>query len=190
MNITKQKTEAMVFMGGSGSISVSVTGRTMPVRQNLKYLGIVFDSRWCFREHFRLLHLRAKKMAVALSRLMLNLGGPSEQRRLYASIVHSVLMYRTLIWACLVIADRGLCERVGKLQRRIALRVIADYRTISHNATVILSGIVAFREVALQCRRMYISVRVLKEQAESRGFTARARHALRTRERAFSVVGW
>jgi len=66
-------------------------------------------------------------------RLMPNLGGPGgRRRRLYAGVVHSVMMYDAPVWAREVVKNRKIGERMWAVQRRIALRVmISAYRTVS-----------------------------------------------------------
>lgn len=60
----------------------------------MKYLGLTLDSRWTFREHFRRLLSKARKMEAAISRLTANIGGPGERRRkIYASVVMLVIQY-------------------------------------------------------------------------------------------------
>ena len=60
----------------------------------MKYLGLVLDSRWFFREHFHRLFPKALKMAAALGRLMTNTGGPEECRRR----VYATCYVRCLVW--------------------------------------------------------------------------------------------
>lgn len=60
----------------------------------MKYLGVILDSFWNFREHFGYVGTKALKVTRALSRFMPNLRGPGERKRhLYASVITSVMMY-------------------------------------------------------------------------------------------------
>ncbi|XP_061729130.1 uncharacterized protein LOC133534051 [Cydia pomonella] len=53
----------------------------------MKYLGLVLDSRWNFREHFVRLTPRLMAASAALKRLMPNIGGPElASRRLYMGV--------------------------------------------------------------------------------------------------------
>ncbi|XP_018362901.1 PREDICTED: uncharacterized protein LOC108761062 [Trachymyrmex cornetzi] len=96
-------------------------------------------------------------MARALARITANIGGPGERRRkMYATVVMSVILYGAPIWAQTVARDREIIGRVRKLQRQLALRVIRGYRTISHDAAAILSGMVPFDLAANRIRRSYL----------------------------------
>lgn len=73
--------------------------------------------------------------------LMPNLRGPSERkRRLYAKVVHSVIMYGAPVWAKTVARDKKTSGDVHRVQRRLALRIISAYRTVSHEAAEILES--------------------------------------------------
>ncbi|XP_018377963.1 PREDICTED: uncharacterized protein LOC108770756 [Trachymyrmex cornetzi] len=96
-------------------------------------------------------------MAGALARITANIGGPGERRRrMYATVVMSVLLYGAPIWAQTVAGDRGILNGVRKLQRQLALRTIRGYRTISHDAAAILAGMVPFDLAANRIKRSYI----------------------------------
>lgn len=49
-----------------------------------------------------------------------------------ASVILSIVRYGAAIWADALAKDRRLREDVGYLMRRVALRVISAYRTMSH----------------------------------------------------------
>ncbi|XP_018364346.1 PREDICTED: uncharacterized protein LOC108762041 [Trachymyrmex cornetzi] len=96
-------------------------------------------------------------MAGALARITANIGGPGERRRrMYATVVMSVVLYGAPIWAQTVARNRDIIGSVRKLQRQLALRTIRGYRTISHDAAAILSGMVPFDLAADRIRRSYI----------------------------------
>jgi len=119
-----------------------VDGVLVPIGSSVRYLGLVLDAGWTFRGHFDRLLARADGMVAALGRLMPNIGGPSgRRRRLYASIVQSVIMYGAPVWALDIGRNRRLRERLAAVQRRVALRVISAYRTVSRDAAAILAGL-------------------------------------------------
>lgn len=76
-------------------------GRTyVQVKDSMKYLGVFVDRSWSFKDHFLYLEKKVAGVTRALSRLMPNLRGPGEQkRRLYASVVTSVMMYTAPVWS-------------------------------------------------------------------------------------------
>lgn len=58
--------------------SEGATTEFLEVEPMLRYLGLILESRWNFREHFSRLALRLMSAATGLRRLMPNLGGAKE----------------------------------------------------------------------------------------------------------------
>ncbi|XP_018357366.1 PREDICTED: uncharacterized protein LOC108757451 [Trachymyrmex cornetzi] len=95
---------------------------------------------------------------MSLARITANIDGLGERRRrMYATVVMSVLMYGAPIWAQTVADDRRILTDVRKL-RQLALRMIRGYRTVSHEAAAVLSGIVPF-DLAADRLRSYLKRR-------------------------------
>lgn len=118
-----------------------VDGTAVETGTALKYLGLLLDSRWRFREHFESLAPRVSRAAAALSRLLPNLGGPSAGvRRLYATVVHSMLLYGAPVWAAEAQRSESIKRLLHRAQVRIATRVARAYRTVSFGAVTVLSG--------------------------------------------------
>lgn len=98
LRVVRSKTEVAAFVGGCTEFltdSISIGGKRISVSRNINYLGVTLDSSLSFRDHFQRVLPKAEGVAAALGRLMSNLmRAPDEQRRrLYASIVHSIVMY-------------------------------------------------------------------------------------------------
>ena len=109
------------------------------VGSNMRYLGLVLDSRWSFREHFARLGPRLIAAAGALRRLQPNIGGPGEgNRRLYLGVVRSMALYGCPVWAEALTAPN--VAQLRKAQRVMAVGVIRGYRTISYEAACALAG--------------------------------------------------
>lgn len=73
LRLSPQKTEIIVFGASAEDVvdlTVPVMGASVKVNQSFKYLGLVVDNKWNFKEHFRVLLPKAEKMAAVLSRLM------------------------------------------------------------------------------------------------------------------------
>ncbi|XP_015376307.1 PREDICTED: uncharacterized protein LOC107170655 [Diuraphis noxia] len=93
-----------------------------------------------FVEHARRVADGAKAAAVALGRLMPNVGGPSQSKRqLLMSVVHSRLMYGAQTWA----ESIGEVEKPNNLllqaQRCAAIKVARCYRTVSDMVAILLA---------------------------------------------------
>lgn len=164
-------------------------GASVKVNQSFKYLDLVVDNKWNFKEHFRVLLPKAKKMTAALSRLMPNVRGPSKRRRrLYAEVIHSLIIYGSPVWASVMTRNRKTSGDVQRVQRRLALRVISAYRTVSHEAAGILVRIIPGDILANRHRRMYERSCAAREDVSF--LTNRARAALRREERARDIAEW
>ncbi|XP_063544344.1 uncharacterized protein LOC134752604 [Cydia strobilella] len=126
---TTDETEAVVFgrTRAWGQLpvgtAVRVGGEDVQVKPHVKYLGLVLDRRWSFREHFTRMAPRLVGAASALGRLLPNLGGPNAPcRRLYAGVVRSTALYGAPIWAGrLTEATKALLRRP---QRVVAQRMV------------------------------------------------------------------
>ncbi|KAH8245666.1 hypothetical protein KR026_001657, partial [Drosophila bipectinata] len=72
---------------------VHVGGVAVTSGRALKYLGVWLDTRLSFREHLEYAHRRASETTRALSRMLLNIRGPRQERRkLINSVVSSQIL--------------------------------------------------------------------------------------------------
>jgi len=121
---------------------ISINGHNIPVRKSLRYLGIEIDQRLSFNSHVEKIAKGAAETARAIGRLMPNLKGPSNSKRiLLSTVVQSKLLYASNVWA-----EKGLItaknrSAMTRAQRLIALRVIRSYRTVSAEAALMLAKI-------------------------------------------------
>lgn len=119
----------------------------------------MIDEKLTFRQH--LAHIEGKVNAVtrALYRITPNLRGPSEsRRRLYANVVQSVIQYGAPIWCDAISASKRNREKLNSLMRNTNLRVIAGYRTVSLEASYVLSRIPPMHLLAQMRKRMYLRI--------------------------------
>lgn len=144
LELAAEKTDAILFTGrrrGLRNPQILVNGVQVIPAPTMKYLGVVFDCRLTFRQHFVYAGSRADKVASSLGRLMPNLGGPKEcRRRLLMSVVNSILVYAYPVWADKLTVKRNV-ETLSRAQRRGALRCVSAYRTVSRVAASVLAGI-------------------------------------------------
>lgn len=110
LRISSSKTEACVFYKGETPAAlpyISIGGEYVRVGLKIKYLGLLLYSRLTFAEHFERITERAERVVLSLSRIMPNLRGAGElRRRLYASVVQSIMYYGAPIWADRVVETR------------------------------------------------------------------------------------
>ncbi|XP_029173701.1 uncharacterized protein LOC114942493 [Nylanderia fulva] len=132
---------------------------------------------------------RVERTAIALSRLLPNLGRPEESvRRLYAGTVHSMLLYGAPVWAEKLCATRKLKDSVHRVQRRVACRICRDYRTISGVAAGVLAGI----PPAELLTRMYADIyrRTCELKEEGKVITDRVRSVVKVHHRRILIERW
>lgn len=155
--ISESKTEAVLFRRSRLNVmpTVKVGDSYILVDKSMKYLGIKIDRIWSFRDHFNYVETKVNVISRALNRLMSNLCGPRKRkRRLYAMIMTSVMMYAAPVWgsAFITFPDRVL-RPLRRLQRMVAIKVVAAYRTVSFEAATLLARMPPwFLEVALRNR--------------------------------------
>ncbi|XP_023289848.1 uncharacterized protein LOC111674313 [Orussus abietinus] len=171
LEVAPHKTEALWIHnkprreGPPPQTLVRVGGAYVQVQDSMRYLGLDLDGHWSFEGHLDRLAPRAECAAAGLCRLLPNLGGPDERvRRLYTGIVQSMLLYGSPVWAGDLMASRRSKEVLRRLQRRLAIRVVRGYRTISHEAASALAGVLPFDLQAETDATVYRCVRELRRE--------------------------
>jgi hypothetical protein len=78
------KTEAVLITGRKKreTITLRVGGNNIISKPHIRYLGVLLDARLSFKDHIAYASSKAATTNVALSRLMPNIGGPRQSRRL------------------------------------------------------------------------------------------------------------
>ncbi|XP_029176750.1 uncharacterized protein LOC114944857 [Nylanderia fulva] len=182
--------EAVFFhkkRGAPPEAQILVGNTPVKVGTRIKYLGLHLDGKWAFGEHFRQLTPRVNKAAMALCRLLPNLGGPDGGvRRLYAGTIHSMIMYGGV--AEKVEATRRIKDALHQLQRRVANRICRGFRTVSWTAVGVLSGVPPIELLARMYAEVYRRTRGLQRQGTA--VTAGVRRALRTHTRRQLIESW
>jgi hypothetical protein len=93
-----------------------------------------------FSKHVMQAAAKAEKTAAMLARVMPNLAGPSSARRLLlTTVTTSILLYGAEIWAGDPMYAKDVRVLIG-VQRRVLIRVIVAYRTISAEAAQVIAG--------------------------------------------------
>lgn len=100
----------------------------------------MLDYRMSYKNHFKYIIEKVGKINRALCKLMPNLRGPSEnKRKLYGSVVQSVVMYAAPIWSRRLNKSKAIQRSLKNIQRTLAIRIIAGYRTISTEMALMLA---------------------------------------------------
>ncbi|XP_072743959.1 uncharacterized protein [Anoplolepis gracilipes] len=119
LEVALSKTEAIWFAskGKRGpprdTAKIEIEDVVVEIGTQLKYLGLVLDSRWSFEPHMEKLAPRMRAVSACLGRLMPNLGGPGDgAHRLYMTAVQSIALYGTPVWHN-AMARRKNCRSSG-----------------------------------------------------------------------------
>lgn len=160
LKIAPEKSEMMMFCDKDIQVDrskgIEMEGKEIKEGETIKYLGIYIDKEWKFDKHFDIIGKKMEKAANALSRLLPNIGGPGIMaRRLYSGVVHSIGLYGAPIWNKKIRSNRKVIQKIHAVQRRIAIRVIRAYRTVSYRAATLLAGIPPFELTANMYENMY-----------------------------------
>lgn len=169
LSVAEEKTEVVIFnpkkkrLKAENNLKIRVGEVEIKAQEKMKYLGILLDEFWRFDHHISYIEEKTSKIMRSLGRLMPNLHGPNEKRRkLYANTIKSVLMYGAPIWSDEFGASRKLKQKVRHIERTLAIRIIAGYRTVSADAAMLLAGIPPMCIQAAYWKRVYLRVRDCK----------------------------
>lgn len=170
LTVNTSKTNIVIFYGKKQknkkeieSIKyVQIGEAAIPIVKAMKYLGIFIDNKWKFNVHVEYLEGKVQNMIKALSRIMPNLRGPcAKKRQLYAHVIASIINYGAPIWSDALL-DRKLSAKINRLQRSIAIRIIAGYKTISADAALVLARIPPAFLHTMYHKRVFLRIKDLK----------------------------
>lgn len=142
LRLAPEKSECVVLTNKHSyrAPALFVQGCQIPVKKAIRYLGVQLDTRLSFVEHATTAAAAARKTAVAIGRLMPNVGGPSQaKRQLLMGVVHSKLLFGADVWAERVLGVQKPKTLLLQSQRCAALRVARCYRTVSDMASLVLA---------------------------------------------------
>lgn len=182
LQLAKPKTEAVLITSRKKieTIKLSVGDYEIESQPFIRYLGVMLDARLNFKQQVEHVSAKASVVRASLARLMPNIGGPKQSRRLLlSSVVTSVLTYGISIWADALDLQESW-RKAGPVYRLSALRVASAFRTISEEAVCVISGTLPLRVLAEERRALYQRKRSTTLSAEE----------LRTKERQNSISRW
>ena len=176
LQLAGQKTEAVLISSRKKleTITLNIDGHEIRTQPSLKYLGVIIDARLNYKMHIEKTCEKAARVISALARIMANIGGPNQARRLLlAKASQSVMLYAAPVWAQ-ALTHKIYAKMVISMFRLSAIRVASAFRTISQEAVSIISGIMPPDIMALELKRIYDTSKILgrsltiEEQKEER----------------------
>lgn len=157
LQLAGQKTEAVLITSRKKleAATLNIDGYNISTQKSLKYLGMMIDVRLSYKTHIDKACEKAARVTAALSRIMANIGGPSQSRRaLLAKVSQSVLMYAAPIWGT-ALQRKTYLEKTRIIVRLSAIRVACAYRTVSHEAVGVIAGFMPPDILAMELKRTY-----------------------------------
>uniref|UniRef100_A0A0A1WPA4 Putative 115 kDa protein in type-1 retrotransposable element R1DM n=1 Tax=Zeugodacus cucurbitae TaxID=28588 RepID=A0A0A1WPA4_ZEUCU len=155
LQLAGQKTEAVLITSRKKveNITLNIDGYNIPTKQSLKYLGVVIDTRLSYKTHIEKACEKAARVTAAISRMMANIGGPSQNKRaLLAKASQSVLLYAAPIWGP-AMQINTYDKKARSVTRLTAIRVIRAFRTVSHEASGVIAGMIPPDIMAMEIKR-------------------------------------
>ena len=123
--------------------------------KEIKYLKVWLDKKWAFKRHIKEAATKASIACTSLSRLIPNIGGPwLERRKLLSTVVESIQLYAAPTWAARALST-DVDKHMGAVQRKINLRIINGWRSISKDAANVLAGMPPVRLLALERSKVW-----------------------------------
>ena len=140
--LAEHKTEVLLISTRKVEERISLTIGECEIQSQpqLKYLGVIIDSKLKFKEHLEYTSSKAYKILNALSRMMANKGCVRSSRRfLLAKVMRSVVLYAAPIWIQ-ALNVKAYAKLINTVHRLSALRVISAFRTISSEAAEVIAS--------------------------------------------------
>ncbi|XP_070136104.1 uncharacterized protein [Drosophila bipectinata] len=145
-----QKTEAVLVSSRKvlETATIRVGGMAITPQRAKKYLGVMIDARFSFREHLEYIEETAAATTRGLARIFLNTRGPKQnRRRLLVSVASAEILNAAPIWAE-AMNTPSYRRGVDAAYRLGAIRVACGFRTVFDDAILVIAGIVPLKERA------------------------------------------
>lgn len=143
LELAHQKTEAIIVCGArnKAGITFKIGDSDISPKKVVKYLGVWIGENGSFAEHVQNTVAKAERSVAALTRVLPNIGGPSaEKRRVMCEVGQSVMLYGASVWHQVMNVDKYKKTMIS-LQRRLLLRVVSAYKTVSAEAVQLVAGV-------------------------------------------------
>lgn len=156
LSLSAQKCEVMIITNTRthNELNLVIDSHQVTSSSCIKYLGIHIDNKWRFSEHAKTVAAKAGKAVQCLSRILPNISAAKPtKRKLLSNVAHAIMLYGSPFWSQ-DMSTSGWME-LNKVQRRMALRVISAYCTVSGDAAMVIAGILPIDLMAKDRRRRY-----------------------------------
>lgn len=122
---------------------VRVRGRRVESVRDVRYLGVRIEEGMKCEKHVAEVGTKVLEVMSAFSRQMKVEGGLvySTMYKLYRSVVEPGMLYGMEFWGHEMLRRQGLRKKWNAMQRRVLLKMLSAYRTVSTDAACVLAGV-------------------------------------------------
>ncbi|XP_052758208.1 uncharacterized protein LOC128202324 [Galleria mellonella] len=150
------KTQAVAFTARARSAKIEIDQQSIPIREEIKLLGVIIDWRLKFIKHASHIALKASKLFNKLARITRPTWGPHPDNiaTLYRQVIEPMFTYAAGIWGGAV-RFTTVKRRLRTVQRQFAIRAIRAFRTVSAAAAIALAQFVPLHLKVLECTKLH-----------------------------------
>ncbi|GFT26816.1 uncharacterized protein TNCV_3709931 [Trichonephila clavipes] len=116
-------------------------GTPLTMVKQMKYLGVLLDTKFSWKQHLSYISEKCDKLQRGLNRIARNTFGINfnVHSLIYKQGIEPFILYGFRVWGE-ALKRKMNSKYLRRIQRRILLRVICGYRTISYDSVYALSG--------------------------------------------------
>ncbi|GFU14791.1 retrovirus-related Pol polyprotein from type-1 retrotransposable element R1 [Trichonephila clavipes] len=116
-------------------------GTPLTMVKQMKYLGVLLDTKFSWKQHLSYISEKCDKLQRGLNRIARNTFGINfnVHSLIYKQEIEPFILYGSRVWGE-ALKRKMNSKYLRRIQRRILLRVIWGYRTISYDSVYAISG--------------------------------------------------
>jgi hypothetical protein len=158
MQFNESKSKVMIISRKRRQAEINIirNNRRLVQVKEIKYLGILFDSKLTFNSHIDYISEKARKLVYMLSKTAkLNCGlGHKATKIIFEGEFVPLMTYGTPVWEEAVTKTCNLIK-LQTAQGLINIKIAKAYRTVSFEASCVLAGIPPIGLVIEERARLY-----------------------------------
>ncbi|GFW93455.1 uncharacterized protein TNCV_46581 [Trichonephila clavipes] len=116
-------------------------GTPLTMVKQMKYLGVLLDTKFSWKQHLSYISEKCDKLQRGLNRIARNMFGINfnVHSLIYKQGIEPFILYGSRVWGE-ALKRKMNSKYLRRIQRRILLRVVCGYRTISYDSVYAISG--------------------------------------------------
>jgi hypothetical protein len=146
MKFNENKSKAMLMSRrrrkGKKYTEIYVNNKKLQQVNNIKYLGIIFDSKLTFTDHINYIEEKCTKLIFTLAKSTKITWGLKHKalKTIYTGGILPLLLYEAPVWKS---AMKKACykAKIIRIQRLINIKIAKAYCTVSNEALCVITGL-------------------------------------------------